>query len=369
MGGKTKILMTTDSLGGVWTFSFQLCKALGKYGVEVHLVVLGALPSEEQEEEISSLHNVLLYKSNFKLEWMQDPWEDVEQTYKWLNGIYQTVQPDLIHQNNFLIADEQWNCPKITVFHSCVNTWWKAVKGKAAPAEWERYHNLVRKSLQTSDVVVAPGEAILEKAREEHQFSSASKVIYNGIELEKSGTGKKENFIFSTGRIWDEAKNLKVLSEIANELPWPVYIAGENKDPDSEEQKELKNVHFLGKLSAGEVKKWMQRAAIFVSPTKYEPFGLAILEAADAGCALVLSDLETLREIWEESAVYFDPDNAAELKQKILLMTQNSKQTQESSEKAKRRAENFSAERMAENYFELYQKLIETKTDKKLVNL
>ena len=36
----------------------------------------------------------------------------------------------------------------------------------------------------------------------------------------------------------------------------------------------------------------------------YEPFGLAVLEAAQAGCALVLSDIPTFRELWDGAALF-----------------------------------------------------------------
>ena len=101
MEDNMKILMTTDTVGGVWVYSLELCKALQKYGVQVHLAAMGQWPSEEQEKEAARLPNVLLYKSDYKLEWMQDPWDDVERARKWINSIYHTVLPDLVHLNNY----------------------------------------------------------------------------------------------------------------------------------------------------------------------------------------------------------------------------------------------------------------------------
>ena len=51
------------------------------------------------------------------------------------------------------------------------------------------------------------------------------------------------------------------------------------------------------------------RAAIYALPAHYEPFGLSILEAAMSGCALVLGDIPSLREIWGDAAVFVHPDN------------------------------------------------------------
>src|SRR5690606_41197116 len=101
-----KILMTTDTVGGVWSYSVELCRAFLDYDVQVHLAAMGAWPTKDQEEQISVLNNVILYKSDFKLEWMDDPWEDVEKSRKWINYICQTVQPDLVHFNNYAQSEE-----------------------------------------------------------------------------------------------------------------------------------------------------------------------------------------------------------------------------------------------------------------------
>ena len=48
---------------------------------------------------------------------------------------------------------------------------------------------------------------------------------------------------------------------------------------------------------------------VFVSPALYEPFGLAVLEAAQAGCALVLADIPTFRELWDGAALFVPPSD------------------------------------------------------------
>ncbi|MCM4161444.1 glycosyltransferase family 4 protein [Antarcticibacterium flavum] len=358
MEDRLTILMTTDTVGGVWTYSIELCRALEKEGVFIHLAAMGNWPSKEQEEEAAALENVLLYKSDYKLEWMQDPWEDVEQAEKWLNSIYHTVQPDILHFNNYAHRKEDWSCPTITVFHSCVQTWWQAVKGTSAPAIWNKYTNLVSESLNTSDMVVAPTKAIMKKAIATHSISTDTRVIYNGKDLQPSADNEKEDFILCMGRIWDEAKNLQSLSGMAKDLPWPVYVVGNNINPDTGEAVLIENVKFLGELPQEEAHQWQQRAKIFVSPTIYEPFGLAILEAAASGCALVLNELDTLTELWQDTAVFFDPENNTEAKKLILQLNGNESFRSDIAKKAMKRAADFSATKMAAAYTETYRELL-----------
>lgn len=359
MEGKMTILMTTDTVGGVWAYSLELCRALKNYGVKVHLAAMGTWPSSSQQEEAAALENVLLYKSDYKLEWMQDPWEDVAQAGKWLNSIYHTVQPDIIHFNNYAHMGKEWSCPTVTVFHSCVQTWWQSVKGTSVPSSWNKYLEIVQESLNSSDIVVGPTKAILDQARETHQISTSTKVIYNGRNLDISNAVEKEDIILCVGRIWDEAKNLRSLSGIAKNLPWPIYVVGSNMNPDTGEKVEITNIQFLGELSQRETENWMKRAKIFVSPTKYEPFGLAILEAAEAGCALVLSEIDTLREVWQDNAMFFDPKNKREAEKKMLQLINNNSLIEEFAERAKRRSEDFSVEKMASEYYSTYKTLTE----------
>ncbi|WP_051286306.1 glycosyltransferase family 4 protein [Salinimicrobium terrae] len=356
---KMKVLMTTDTVGGVWVYSLELCRALAQYDVHVHLVALGGWPSPAQQVEAEKIPNVTCYKSDYKLEWMEDPWEDVEQSRKWINSIYQTAQPDLVHFNNYAHVEEEWTAPVITVFHSCVRTWWQAVKGKNAPEDWDRYSQIVKESLEESHIVVAPTKAILKSAQDAHLFTSETMVIHNGRILPSEVTKPQEKFILCLGRMWDEAKNLSLLSNIAERLPWPVYVAGDAVNPNTGKECSLKNVKFLGKLSPEEVQEWMQRASIFVSPTRYEPFGLAILEAAGNGCALVLSELETLKELWHDAALFFDPKDEAEAEKTIAHLLESSQFLEELSGKARARAGEYSAEKMGTAYYDLYREILE----------
>src|SRR5690606_6582753 len=50
---------------------------------------------------------------------------------------------------------------------------------------------------------------------------------------------------------------------------------------------------------------------VFVSAATFEPFGLAVLEAAAAGCPLVLADMPIFRELWDGAATFIDPADAA----------------------------------------------------------
>ncbi|HEU4604479.1 MAG TPA: hypothetical protein VFS24_21070, partial [Steroidobacteraceae bacterium] len=65
-----KILMTADAVGGVWSYSLELARALAPHDVEVVIATMGPLPTAAQRADAATLDNVVLYCSEFKLEWM-----------------------------------------------------------------------------------------------------------------------------------------------------------------------------------------------------------------------------------------------------------------------------------------------------------
>jgi glycogen synthase len=318
-----RILMTADTLGGVWTYTIELIKALEPFGMQIALATMGDNLNLRQREQVSALPQVTLYESNFKLEWMDNPWGDVDAAGEWLLNIDKEFKSDIVHLNNFCHGNLNWGKPVIMVVHSCVGSWWKAVKGEAAPADWEYYQNAVAAGLQAADLVVAPSGAMLQEAGELYGPFNQSQVIYNGQNTANFKYAAKEPFIFSMGRVWDDAKNIKQLAQVGAHLDWPVYIAGDARHPVTGETQQLPNVHFLGTLSQTEIINWLSRTAIFCLPAKYEPFGLAILEAALSGCALVVGDIPSQREIWGAAATYVNPDDAEALKVALTKLTED----------------------------------------------
>jgi glycosyltransferase involved in cell wall biosynthesis len=113
--------------------------------------------------------------------------------------------------------------------------------------------------------------------------------------------------ILGSGRVWDKAKNLVALASSATMLDWPVRIAGASATGGRAPPDASARCEFLGELSHRELRREFGTASVFVSPALYEPFGLSVLEAATAGCALVLSDVATFRELWDGAAQFFDP--------------------------------------------------------------
>jgi glycosyltransferase involved in cell wall biosynthesis len=111
-------------------------------------------------------------------------------------------------------------------------------------------------------------------------------------------------------------------------------------------------------LPEGELREWFGVASIYALPAVYEPFGYTPLEAGLSGCALVLGDIESLRETWDGAAVFVDPHDRAALKTELQRLIEDDLYRYEMSCRAHMRALQFTSERMAQNYLDAYSELL-----------
>ena len=358
-GGKPRrILMTADAVGGIWSHALELSRGLTGSGCEVVLAVLGPPPSAEQAATAASL-GVTLVHGGYALEWMPGADRDVDEAGTWLLDLEDRFAPDLVHLNGFAHAALPWQVPKLVVAHSCVLSWWRAVKGTALPAEWATYRRRTRAGLHAADLVVAPTRVFLEQVEALYGPLERTRWIWNGCDPAGPPAADKEPLFLSAGRVWDEAKNLTALAALAPRLAWPVSIAGQGSpEGGSAAQTRPGAVEWLGPLPADAMQQWYARASVFVLPCRYEPFGLAALEAGLAGCALVLGDIPTLRELWDDAALFVPPGDREALLSTLNALARDPKRLWLLAGQARSRAERYSAARMTAGYLDAYAGLI-----------
>jgi glycosyltransferase involved in cell wall biosynthesis len=351
--------MTADPIGGVWRHALTLCGALAAQDVEVHLATLGAPLTPGQRSEAVSLANLELHESRYRLEWMEHPWMDLEAAGEWLLALQDRHRCSVIHLNHLVHGELPWGAPVLTVGHSCVLSWWNAVRREPAPPEWLPYKRRVMRSLKAASCVVAPTRALLVELERHYGPLRRGEVIPNGARLPDPGEEippQKEPFVLCAGRLWDEGKNVQALADVAPLIDWPVYVAGAQAGPDGSAAS-LAALRLLGRLERGPLARWYARAAIYALPARYEPFGLTVLEAALRGCALVLGDIESLREVWDDAALYVPPDDRDALRAVLGSLIAGPKLRTAWAQKAGARAREYSHERMAGVYFTLYRQL------------
>jgi glycogen synthase len=354
--GAPTILMTADAVGGVWSYALSLCAALPQY--RFVLAVMGRPPSGSQRAAVLALRNVVLEQRDYHLEWMKGAAADLPASRRWIRELARRYGAGLMHCNGYAHGRTDAHCPVLAVAHSDVLSWWSAVHGEPAPPSWDAYRGEVIAGLAAADRVAAPTRAVLDDLSRHYGFRTRRAIaIPNGVDLDAFSPRPRRGVVMAAGRLWDQAKNIVLLDDIAADLDWPVEIAGETAHPESGSV-ELRAARPLGVLTPAEVAERLGQAAIFAAPARYEPFGLGILEAAASGCALALGDIPSLRENWDGAALFVPPDDRTGWRNALSELIADAALRQRLAAAAAERAANFGRERMALRYAALYGELL-----------
>jgi glycosyltransferase involved in cell wall biosynthesis len=314
---------------------------------------MGAALTDLQREQIARLPTVDLHESRYELEWMPSPWADVARAGAWLLELERELCPDLIHLNQFAFGALPFGTPALVVAHSCVLSWWRAVHGTRAPRDLDRYRTAVRQGLDRAALVAAPTAAMMRTLATNYGYQREGIVIPNGRSASRYNPGVKKPLILAAGRLWDCAKNLTALEEVASQLPWPILVAGSNAQPGGG-IRESRGVEALGDLAPERLAREFARASIYALPARYEPFGLSVLEAALAGCALVLGDIPSLREVWGATALYVPPDDHDALRACLARLMSDDRLRERLAHASRQRALTYTPELMARSYLQAY---------------
>jgi glycosyltransferase involved in cell wall biosynthesis len=361
-GPKLRVLMTADAVGGVWQYALDLAGGLRAHGVETTLAVLGPVPSADQQRRAEA-SGVKLVQTGLPLDWTADKRDEVEEAGRAIARLAAALEPDIVHLNApALAASANFSSPVVSVCHSCVATWWQAVRGGPLPEAFVWRTDLVRQGYQAASTLLAPTSAFAHATALCYDLAKAPHVVRNGRRTLRDSHrgGSSKTFVFTAGRLWDEGKNLAGIDRAAARLSIPVVAAGPLQGPN-DARVEARHVAALGRLSDADVARYLSARPIFLSAARYEPFGLAVLEAAQAGCALVLSDIPTFRELWDGAAVFVSPDDDRGMAAAVERLAGDAEERNRMGEAARSKAAAYNVEAMSAGVLSAYRSVLSTK--------
>ena len=362
-----RLLITTDTIGGVWSFTGELSAELLRRGHAVHLVSFGRQPSPDQQQTLARLRET--YPDHFEftgsaipLEWMGENERAYAEGEALLQRVLRGTATDLILANQLCFGHLDTPVPRIVVAHSDVLSWAGACRGSALePSPWlHRYTAMAQAGLLQAAAVVVPTAWMGEALATNFQLPQGYRVIPNGVELSAStpdghpSQPERKLQAVSAGRLWDEAKGLDVLAGC--QLPMPVLVAGETQFDGQSSPPLPPDVHLLGQLSPADLQGVFRESAIYLCTSRYEPFGLAPVEAALCGCAVVARDLPSLREVWGEAALYFH--DAAGLQTQLQRLADDPALLAAAQARSRRHAARYPLKRMVEGYLALFDSML-----------
>lgn len=342
------VLMTADCVGGVWSYALDLAGSLIEAGVKVTLVTLGPAPGAAQRAKARRIDGLELVHTGLPLDWTAKARDEIENGAAALAAVARWAEADLIHLNHPAFGVGDFHAPVIAVAHSCVATWWRAVRGGALPEDFAWRSELVQAGYQRAAAVLAPSAAFARMTAEAYRLFRQPIVVRNGRShptKDRPRRGKSAAFAFTAGRLWDDGKNLCALDRAAGRLRHPVLAAGPTTGPNGAAI-QFERIRALGTLDFNALDHWLRRAPLFVSTARYEPFGLCVLEAAQRGCALVLSDIPSFRELWDDVAEFAPADDDEAIAAAIDRVLRDDAHAKRLAAAARKRARRYSVEAM-----------------------
>jgi len=367
------VLVTSDSLSGSWTYTRELVTGLVTRGVRVTLVSFGEIPLPEQTSWMDHLHGLDYRPTAFRLEWMQESEEDLPESSAFLAALVRELRPDVLHLNQFCYGNLPVDVPRVVMAHGDLVTWRQAVQAQFSRADrsLDWYRQTVLDGLAGADAVVAPSAWMLDRISACYGRPRRAEVIYPGRNpIFFNPYVNKDDCVLAVGRLVDAGKQVYLLTQQAYSVP--VCIVGaEHTVPmpripiraDVKVDMDQTSVAIRGPQTEAQLRALYSRASIYAATARYEPLGMAALEAAFSRCAIVANDIPSFREVWGDAALYFRTNDAASLAENIRRLNEDRPMRRAYAELAYTRArERFTTKRMIDDCLRLYRSLISVRS-------
>jgi glycogen synthase len=363
-----RVLVTADTFSGVWTYARELVSGLVTHGAQVTLVSFGDIPLPHQTAWMDGLHGLEYHPTAFRLDWMQEGEQDFYAAQDYLCAIIRDLRPDFLHLNQLSFGALPVPTPRIVVAHGDVITWWLSIHGHepAASAWLQWYRETMVAGLKRADAVVSTSRWMEEMLRVAYGDDFEGQIIppgRNPIYFNPFIT--KEESVLAIGRLWDSGKQVALLTQHSHGLP--VCIVGaDNPIPvptlpiraDVRVSADGHEISVKGAQTESQLRSLYSKSTIFAATSRYEPTGLASIEAAFSRCALVANDTEVYRELWGDAALYFERNDADSLSEVLSQLDGDRELARLYGTRAYNRArERFTARRMVDDYMRLYRRL------------
>ncbi len=247
----------------------------------------------------------------------------------------------------------------------------------------ELYHPLERiyqklshqLAIRRADKIIAVSEATaLDIKKFFPKAKSPIKVIYHGWDKDcfrpaqadrkiavKQKFNLADKYLLYVGRL-ETKKNiqnlLKAFRLLVNQ-DWQLVLAGRPGNFGYEEILALATdprikdrVKILGYVSQTDYQDLLASASIFIFPSKFEGFGIPLLEAMGSGVPILASDIPVLREVGGQAVLYFNPDNPQQIAEQIDKLILSSALQEELVRRGLKRSQEFSWEKCAKETLE-----------------
>ena len=197
----------------------------------------------------------------------------------------------------------------------------------------------------------------------------AETVSQEQMETVRSRYGLSERFILSVGSI-EERKNILLAVEALHHLPQNVHLVAVGRQTGysrkvlkiAEERGLAGRVHFLHGVPDADLQALYQMAEVFVYPSRYEGFGIPIIEAIHSGLPVVAATGSCLEEAGGPDCLYVDPDDAEELAAAVSQMLRGAEGREQRILRSREHVHRFEGCDVAGQVMDVYRRVLEFPT-------
>lgn len=367
-----KVAFISSLNGGVGTYTLELVKELSEYVENIDLYLFYSY-RRYAHASLTKLPN------NVKIITIQK--SGISLLIKLLFSMHRLKDYNIIHLNYaslfkpIYITKKIWNVPYIFTCHGCPQP--EVEKGLLKFYHVFESFFLKPTSKNAGECIDISkyGTMLLQK-----KYNVNSQVIYHGTNpkffkfdektrnnIRKSLSITDDQFLILFVGLFDQYKNILTLIDsiphIVSKKGGVRFLLigkGELYDQVLHNIKKLKIEEFvIIKKDVPEISDYYFAADLFVLPSANEMFGLVLLEAMASGLPVIASKGGACPEVIGDAGLLFDPKSSEDLAGKIVELITNKELYEKLKEKGLERVKQFTWEKAAEQYYKVYQNVLE----------
>jgi glycosyltransferase involved in cell wall biosynthesis len=318
--------------GGASPVSYEIAKRLSETGdFDIDAVTMGYkdLPEYEEVNKNFRIHRVKCWRSKKEI---CHPWEQATYLFSgWFKckELLKKNKYDICHCH-FIIPTgvlalklkKKFGLPYVITSHGSDVLGYNNRFKFLYPFLVKIWKNI----LDNANKIISPSNFLKTEILKVYPRFDSQKieVIPNGIDTEKFKPQEKKKWILSSGRLLPNKGFQYLIQAVSDEdIGWEVHIAGDG--PTMRELRRLAQnsktiIIFHGWLDNGgkEYKDLLEQAAVFILLSEYESFGMSIVEAMSAGCAVITTNVSGCSETIKGAGLLVSPRDSVDLRSKLL---------------------------------------------------
>lgn len=200
-----------------------------------------------------------------------------------------------------------------------------------------------------------------------HGFEDKALILPKGAARQKFNLPPDRVLLGCAARLHPHKRLDAAIRLLPDEPSWHLALAGQGADEArlrqlADDLKVSDRLHLLGEIAPRQIADFLACLDIFVFPTQAETFGLAAVEAANAGVPSVVTDLPVLREVLsfegKPTALFVDASDQAKLSAAVSRLLTDQALSDELQENAKGLRLRYSVDAMVEEYVQILNRVV-----------